>query len=80
MLESSFNQHALADARSVARDVKPTTDTFAEPNRYLATRGGFALAPSLNVNAINLRTQFGELLHPMFPNVPMIETAASRDD
>jgi hypothetical protein len=34
----------------------------------------------LNVNAINLRTQFGELLHPMFPNVPMIETAASRDD
>ena len=51
-------------------DVKSAADTFTEPNRYLATRGGFALARRSIVNAISLRIQFGELLHLMFPNAP----------
>ena len=81
MLEGSFHEHALADARSVGCDVKPTADTFTKPNRHFATRRGFALARGSNVNAIGLRIQFGELLHfPIFPQAPMIETAASRYD
>jgi hypothetical protein len=81
MLEGGFNQHALADARSVGCDVKPTTDAFTQPNRHFATRGGFALARRSNVNAIDLRIQFGELLHFLiFPQNPMIDTAATRYD
>ena len=81
MLESSFNQHALADARSVGCDVKPTADAFTQPNRHFATRRGFALARRSNVYAIDLRIQFGELLHLLiFPQDPMIDTAASRYD
>jgi hypothetical protein len=80
ILKSGFHEHALADARPVGCDVKPTTDTFAKPNRYLATRRSIALARRSNVNAISLRIQFGELLHLIFPNAPRIETAASRYD
>jgi hypothetical protein len=81
MLKRSFNEHALADARSVRRDVKPPTDTFTQPNRYFATRRGFALARKSNVNAIGMRIHFGELLHfSDIPPSPMIETAASRYD
>jgi hypothetical protein len=40
---------------------------FAKPNRHLATRQSFALARRSNLNAINLRIQFGELLHLTFP-------------
>jgi hypothetical protein len=81
MLKSSFNEHALANARSVRCDVKPAADTFTQPNRYFATRRGFALARGSNVNAIGERIQFGELLHFLiFPQVPMIDTAASRHD
>ena len=43
MLKSNFNEHALATARSVGCDVKPTTDTFTQSNRHFATRRGFAL-------------------------------------
>jgi hypothetical protein len=63
MLESSFNEHALADTRSVGCDVKATADTFAKPNSYFATHGGFALSWRSRVNAIGLRIQLGELLH-----------------
>jgi hypothetical protein len=71
MLESSFNQHALADARSVGCDVKPTADAFTQPNRHFATRRGFAPARRSNVNAIDLRVQFGELLHLLIsPKTP----------
>ncbi len=79
MLESSFNKHALADARSVGCDVKPTADAFTQTNRHFATRSGFAVARWSNVNAINLPIQFGELLHISdVPQCPTIETAASR--
>jgi hypothetical protein len=81
MPKSSFNEHALADARSVRCDVKPPANTFTQPNRHFATRRGFALARGPNVNAIGLRIQFGELLHFLtFPQAPMIETAALRYD
>jgi hypothetical protein len=81
MLEGGFHKHALADARSVGCDVKPTADAFTEPNRHFATRRGFAFAGRSNVNAIDLRIQFGELLHLLiFPQNPMIDTAASRYD
>ena len=79
MLESSLNKHALADARSVGCDVKPTADAFTQTNRHFATRSGFAVARRSNVNAIDLRIQFGELLHVSdIPQCPTIETAASR--
>ena len=75
MLKSSFNEHALADARPVRCDVKPPADTLTQPNRYFATHRGFALARRSNVNAIGLRIQFGELLHFLtFPQAPIIET------
>ena len=81
MLEGGFHKHALADARSVGCDVKPTADAFTQPNRHFATCRGFALARRSNVNAIDLRIQFGELLHlPIIPQSPTIETAASRYD
>ena len=71
MLEGGFHKHALADARSVGCDVKPTADAFTQPNRHFATRRGFALARRSNVNAIDLRIQFGELLHFLiFPKAP----------
>ncbi len=38
ILKGGFHEHALADARSVGRDVEPTADTFAKSNRHLATR------------------------------------------
>ena len=63
MLEGGFNKHALADARSVGCDVKSPADAFTQPNRHFATRRGFAFARRSNVNAIDLRIQFGELLH-----------------
>jgi hypothetical protein len=69
LLKGRFHEHALADARSVGCDVKPATDSFAKPNRYLATRRDFALGRRSNLNAISLRIQFGELLHLLaFPN------------
>jgi hypothetical protein len=55
MLKSGFHEHALANARSVCCDVKPTADTFAKPNRHFATRRGFALAGRSHFNAIGLR-------------------------
>jgi hypothetical protein len=58
-LKGGFHEHALADAWPVCCDVKPITDTFAKPNRHLATRGGFAFARRSNVNAISLPIQFG---------------------
>ncbi len=71
ILKGGFHEHALADARSVGCDVEPTADTFAKPNSYFATNGGFTLARGSNVNAISLRIQFGELLHLLtFPNAP----------
>jgi len=30
MLKSSFNEHALANARSVRCDIKPAVDTFTQ--------------------------------------------------
>jgi hypothetical protein len=79
MLESSLNKHALADTRSVRCAVKPTADAFTQTNRHFATRSGFAVARRSNVNAIDLRIQFGELLHVSdVPQCPTIETAASR--
>jgi len=36
MLKSSFNEHALANTRSVACDVEATADTLTQPNRYFA--------------------------------------------
>ena len=81
MLKGGFHKHALADARSVGCDVKPTADTFTKPNRYFAARRGFALARRSNVNAIGLRIQIGQLLHFLIiPQDPTIETAASRYD
>ncbi|SHN84381.1 hypothetical protein SAMN05444170_5877 [Bradyrhizobium erythrophlei] len=44
MLKSSLNKHALADARSVGCDVKPTVDTFTQTNRHFATHSGSAVA------------------------------------
>jgi hypothetical protein len=69
LLEGSFHERALTDAWPVCCDVKPTTDAFAQPNRHLATRGGFALARR-SVSAVGLRIQFSELLHLTFPNAP----------
>ena len=81
MLKGGFHEHALVDARPVGCDVKPIADTFAKPNCHLATRRGVALARRSKVNAIGLRIQFGELLHFLiFPQSPVIETAASRHD
>jgi len=58
---------------------KPTADAFTQTNRHFATRSGFAVARRSNVNAIDLRIQFGELLHVSdVPQCPTIETAASR--
>src|SRR5262245_52236783 len=70
LLKGGFHEHALADARPVCCDVEPTTDTLAQPNRHLATRGGFALACGSEVNAVGLRIHFSELLHLTFPNTP----------
>jgi hypothetical protein len=71
ILKGGFHEHALADARSVGCDVKPTADTFAKPNSYFATNGGFALARGSNINATGLRIQLSELLHLLtFPNAP----------
>src|SRR6516165_4696848 len=68
LLEGGFHERALADAWPVCCDVKPTTDTLAQPNRHLATRGRFALACGSAVNAVGLRIQFSELLHLTFPD------------
>jgi hypothetical protein len=81
MLKSSFNQHALADARSVGCDVKPTADAPTKPNRHFAACRGFAFARRSNVPLIGLHIQIGQLLH--FPTIPKsltIQTAASRYD
>jgi hypothetical protein len=68
-LKGGFHEHALADAWLVCCDVKPITDTLAQPNRHLATRGAFALGRGSEVNAA-LRIQFSEFLHLTFPNAP----------
>jgi hypothetical protein len=69
LLKGGFHEHALADARSVGRDVEPTADTVAQPNSYFATHRGFAPARGSNVNAIGLGIQLGKLLHLVrFPN------------
>jgi hypothetical protein len=71
MIEGGFHEHALADARTVGCDVKPTADTFTEADRYLAARGGFALARRSSINAIGLRIQSSQLLHFLiFPQAP----------
>ncbi|WP_024510307.1 hypothetical protein [Bradyrhizobium sp. ARR65] len=31
-LEGGFHEHTLADARSIGCEVKPTTDSFTQPN------------------------------------------------
>jgi hypothetical protein len=54
LLKRGFNEHALADARSIRCNVKPTADAFTQANRHLATRHGFAPSRRLNVNAIGL--------------------------
>ena len=54
LLKRGFNEHALADAWSIRRNVKPTADAFTQANRHLATRHGFAPSRRLNVNAIGL--------------------------
>jgi len=54
LLKRGLNEHALADARSIRCNVKPTADAFTQPNRHLATRHGFAPSRRLNVNAIGL--------------------------
>jgi hypothetical protein len=61
MLKSSFNEHALANTRSVACDVEPTADTLTQPNRYFATLRSFSSALWSNVNEIGLR--LGYLMH-----------------
>jgi hypothetical protein len=63
MLKSSFNQHALADARTVGCDVKPTADAFTQPNRYFAACRGFPPARLTDVSTIGLRIKIGQLLH-----------------
>ncbi|HMI13018.1 MAG TPA: hypothetical protein VK567_15765 [Bradyrhizobium sp.] len=81
MLEGGFHKHALADARSVGCDVKPTADALTKPNRHFTACRGLALARGSEVNAIGIRIQIGQLLH--FPTIPKsltIETAASRYD
>src|SRR5215831_7054334 len=55
MLKSSFDEHALANTRSVACDVEPTADTLTQPNRYFATLRDFSSALWSNVNEIGLR-------------------------
>jgi hypothetical protein len=81
MLKSSFNQHALADARAIGCDVKPTADAFTQPNRYFAARRGFTPARLTDVSTIGLRIKIGQLLHLLiFPQNPTIDTAASRYD
>jgi hypothetical protein len=71
LLESSLNKHALADARSIRCDIKPTANALAQSNRHLATRHGFTSSRRLNVNAIGLPVQFGQLLHALiFPKAP----------
>ena len=81
MLEGGFHKHALADARSIGCDVKPTADALTKPNRHFAACRGLALARRSDVNAIGLRIQIGQLLHfPTIPKSPTIETAASRYD
>jgi hypothetical protein len=79
MLKSGFNEHALANTRSVACDVEPTADTFTQPNRDFATLRGFSPGLWSNFKAIGLR--LGYLLHfRIVPQDPTIETAASRHD
>ena len=79
MLKTSFNEHALANTRSVACDVEATADTLTEPNRYFATLRDFSSALWSNVNEIGLR--LGQLLHVLIvPQDTTIEAAASRHD
>jgi len=81
MLKSSFNQHALADARAIGCDVKPTADAFTQPNRYFAACRGFPPARLTDISTIGLRIKIGQLLHfPTIPKSPTIETGASRYD
>ena len=61
MLKSGFNEHALADTRSVACDVEPTADTLTQPHRYFATLRDFSPALWSNFKAIGLRLRY--LLH-----------------
>jgi len=63
LLKSRFHEHTFSDAWPVRCDVKPTTDTLAQPNRHLPARGSFALASGSDVNAVRLRIKSGELLH-----------------
>jgi hypothetical protein len=68
MLEGGFHEHALADARSVGCDVKPTADTFTQPNCYFAACRGFAPARRSDFSANSLRIEIDQLLHLlMFP-------------
>jgi hypothetical protein len=63
MLKSSFNQHALADARAISCDIEPTADAFTQPNRYFTACRGFAPARLTHVSKIGLRIKIGQLLH-----------------
>jgi len=79
MLKSSFDEHTLANIRSVACNVEPTADTLTQANRYFATLRDFSPALWSNFKAIGLR--LGYLLHFLIvPQDPTIETAASRHD
>jgi hypothetical protein len=71
LLKRGFNEHALADARSIRCNIKPTADVFTQPNRHLATRCGLSPSRRLNVNAVRLPAQFGQLLHALtIPKAP----------
>ena len=61
MFKSGFNEHALANTRSVACDVEPTADTLTQQNCYFATLRDFSAARRSNFKAIGLR--LGYLLH-----------------
>src|SRR6266403_4919474 len=76
MIEGGFHKQALADARSVGCDVKPTADALTKPNRHFTACRGLALARGSEVNAIGIRIQH----FPTIPKSLTIETAASRYD
>jgi hypothetical protein len=63
MLNGGFHEHALADARSVGCDVKPTADTFTQPHCYFTACRGFAPARRSDFSATSFRIQIGQLLH-----------------
>src|SRR5260370_36031293 len=81
MLEGGFHKHALADARSVGCDVKPTADALTKPNRHFATCRGFAFARRSNGPSIGLPIKLRPLFaFPTVPKTPTCQTPAPRPD